>query len=280
MIRLSSTRSFVILALGASLAIGCAKKTDQVATDSTLADVPIHATAVMIVPADSSPDFNNAKLVIIAPREGQVLPKANDSVFVVLNVTGMDLAKPTDSDSTRGIAYSKQGSHVHVIVDEKPYMGDYKNGQPLNVGVLASGKHTIRAFPSRSYHESVKAPGAFSSRTFYVGSGPAKGVKDTTGPNLKGPMLTYSRPKGTYSVADAKKLLLDFYVTGAKLGPDDYKIAVSIDGKDMGTLTNWTPYYIMGLDPGKHTISLKLLDPKGDVVPGAFNSPSSEITIQ
>ncbi len=273
---------FFCLALGATLAVGCAKRTDLATTDSTktTSDSTKPAAVISIIPADSSMDFPKAKLLIVSPREGQVLPKATDSVGVIMNVTGMELAKPTGNDSVRGVAYSKQGQHVHVIVDGKPYMADYKNGQPFFIGVLTPGKHTIRAFPSRSYHESVKSAGAFATRTFYVGNGPAKGLKDTTGPDLKGPMLTYSRPKGTYTAAEAQKLLLDFYVTNAKLSPTDYQVDVTIDGKEITKLTKWQAYYITGLGTGKHTVSLKLMDPKGNVVAGAFNSPSMDITVQ
>src|SRR5204862_1172745 len=116
---------------------------------------------VKIEPATGSPQYPDAKLTIVSPREGQVLKNAMDSVMVVMQVSGTKLEVPTGADSTRGIAYSKQGQHVHVIVDDKPYMADYKNGQPFNVGLLAPGMHTIRAFPSYSWHESIKSKNAF-----------------------------------------------------------------------------------------------------------------------
>jgi hypothetical protein len=286
--RLSSTRLFSFVALASILVAsstmlaGCAKKSDQAKTDSThiTTDTAKTTAVIAIIPADSSMDFPNAKLLIVSPREGQVLTKASDSVGVIMNVTGMELGLPTGNDSARGVAYSKQGSHVHVIIDEKPYMADYKNGQPFMVGMLAAGKHTIRAFPSRSYHESVKSAGAFATRTFYVENGPEKGMKDTMGPDLKAPMLTYSRPKGTYTAAEAQKLLLDFYVSNAKLGPKDYSVDVTVDGKEISKLTKWQAYYITGLGTGKHTIQLALLDKDGKIVAGAFNAPKMEITVQ
>jgi hypothetical protein len=268
--------AFVALAL---FTVGCAKKTDQNAQnpDSTAASSKVE---VKIIPADQSPAFPDAKLEIVSPKEGQVFKNADDSFMVVMKVTGMDLAKPTDGDSTKGIAYSKQGQHVHVIIDSKPYMADYKNGEPFNVGVLAPGEHTIRAFPSRSWHESVKESAAFATRTFYVGSGPEKGGTDSMAATLKGPMLTYSRPKGTYSSDEGKKLLLDFFVSNAKLGASDYKVTVSVDALAIDTITDWKPYYITGLTSGKHSISLQLLDPKGAPASGMYNSPMGELTIQ
>ena len=179
---------------------------------------------VTIEPAEHGPEYRSARIQIISPREGQVLENAQDSVFVVLNVTGMEIAKPTQGDSTRGINYSKEGQHIHVIIDDKPYMANYRNGQPFNVGVLAAGAHTIRVFPSRSWHESVKTNGAFASRVFYVGEKPAD---DSLVNELKKPFITYSRPKGNYGVSDSV-LLLDFYATNLKLDSAGHKVKVSI----------------------------------------------------
>jgi hypothetical protein len=278
--------SLSAVVVAGSLLASCAKRNDTTVTDTThVQDSTNHTAAsqpqnVTIQPAEAGPDYKNAKLTIVSPREGQVIAKPQDSVMVVMQVSGMELAKPTEGDSTKGIAFSKQGQHVHVIVDDKPYMADYVNGQPFNVGVLAPGKHTLRAFPSRSWHESVKTAGAFATRTFYVGEGPAKGAKDTTGPNLKAALLTYSRPKGTYSKKDAEKLLLDFFVSNAKLGENDYKVKVAVDGKEVSTITDWKPYYLSGLSSGDHTVTLQLIDPKGNPVPGAFNNPTGKITVQ
>ena len=261
----------ILLPLLLCLLVSCGRKTDQTASlDSTT------APKIAIEPATGSPPYPDAKLVIVSPKEGEVLKNALDSVRVVMQVTGMELAIPTGADSTKGIAYSKQGQHIHVIIDEKPYMADYKNGQPFNVGVLAPGKHTIRAFPSYSWHESIKAPESFAARTFSVGAAPS----GNTGANdLKAPLLTYSRPKGSYTGSDAGRVLLDFFVANATLGPDAYRVMLAIDGNAITDIVKWQPYFITGLAKGKHTISLQLIDRNGKAVPGGYNNPSQEITI-
>jgi hypothetical protein len=247
----------------------CSKKADETAVDTT--------QHIQVIAAPHF-DYPDAKLVIVSPREGQILKNAADSVLVVMQVSGETLGIPTGADSTMGIAYSKQGQHVHIIVDDKPYMAYYKNGQPFNVGVLAPGMHTIRAFPSFSWHESIKSPNAFSTRTFYVGS---SATDNMTPPNdLNGPLLTYSRPKGTYTGGEDAKVLLDFFVSKATLAPDGYKVKLWVDTTAMADITHWQPYYIEGLGNGKHTIKLELVDAKGSVVPGPYNSPSGEITIK
>src|SRR5579872_490588 len=146
---------FFILALVSAELASCGKRSEQTAQDSTLADRG--APQIQVVPAPQM-TYPDAKLAIVTPREGQLLKNANDSVLVVMQVSGTELGVHTDADSTLGIAYARQGQHVHVIVDDKAYMADFKNGQPFNVGVLAPGAHTIRAFPSFSWHESIKSP--------------------------------------------------------------------------------------------------------------------------
>ena len=257
------------------LAAGCGKKSEQTAVvDTTLKQIRI----VKIEPVTGSPEYPHAKLTIVSPREGQVIKDAKDSVRIVMQVAGTTLGVPTDADSTKGIAYSKDGQHVHIIIDGKPYMANYKNGQPFNVGVLSPGLHTIRAFPSYSWHESIKSPNAFATRTFYVGLEP-KQITTPPANNLNGPLLTYSRPKGSYMGNDTEKILLDFYLTNATLAPDSYKIKFWIDSTAMLDIVKWQPYYIEGLAKGKHTIQMQLVDPKGNAVPGPYNNPSMEIMV-
>jgi hypothetical protein len=264
--------------LMAGLAVaGCTKSDKTAATDTTESVAVAAPSNVTITPVGDSAHYPKVKLQIVSPREGQVLTNANDSVRIVMMVTGYRLGKPTSGDSAKGIAYSKEGQHVHVIVDDKPYMANYKNGQPFNVGVLAPGAHTIRAFPSYSWHESIKSPGAFATKTFYVGKGPDD-ANAAPSNNLQGPLLTYSRPKGTYTTG--QPVLLDFYVSNAELSADGYKVAVSVDGKQIETLDTWQPYYLKGLAAGKHTIHLQLLDAKGNPVPGSYNSPEQEIEVK
>ncbi|MFI5202198.1 MAG: hypothetical protein ACHQNE_07410 [Candidatus Kapaibacterium sp.] len=250
----------------------CGKHAEPAATGGQATN----SRQIQVIPAPQVA-YPPAKIKIIAPREGEVLKNSKDSVRIVMQVIGMKLGVPTDADSTLGIAYAKLGQHIHVIVDDHAYMADFKNGQPFNVGVLSPGMHTIRAFPSFSWHESMKSPEAFATRTFFVGQAPKPNTAQEN--NLNGPLLTYSRPKGTYSGAEGAKVLLDFYVSNATVAPDTYHIKLWIDGAAMPDITAWQPYYIEGLSTGKHTIHLQLVAPNGSVVPGPFNSPSEEITI-
>ncbi len=258
------------LAAGLLSIVGCDNNSadDHTTTDTAAANAP---KEVRIVKGEHGPAFPDAKLTVISPAADAVITA--DSVLVHVSLAGVDLATPTAGEQSKGINYSKDGQHIHVIIDDKPYMAMYKQDS-FSVGALAEGAHTLRAFPSRSWHESIKVPGAFVSHTFYV-------KKKTGTPVLQAgqPLLTYSRPKGDYSGADAERVLLDFYVTNAELGADKYKVVASVDGQVKDTLVEWIPYYIEGLSDGDHTVHLQLIGPDNQPVPGTFNAAEQKIRV-
>lgn len=226
---------------------------------------------LQIVKGTPGPDYPDARLTVLAPAKDAVVTA--DSVLVKVDLKGVDLEAPTAGEQSQGIAFSKDGQHIHVIIDDKPYMAMYKTDS-FSVGKLAEGPHTLRAFPSRSWHESIKTPGAFVAYTFYV-------KKQTGTPAIAegAPLLTYSRPKGEYKGKDAKKILLDFHLSNATLGPDKYKVIATVDGTLTDTLTEWVPYFIEGLSDGEHTVKLELIGPDGKPVPGTYNTAERKITV-
>jgi len=261
----------VPLTAAALLSLGACGKS---APDTDGADTTATATGpaeIRIVKGEHGPDYPEAKLAVLAPAPDAVV--TGDSVLVKVQLSGVELTAPTNGEQSKGIAYSKEGQHIHVIIDDKPYMAMYKLDS-FSVGALTPGIHTLRAFPSRSWHESIKKPGAFVAYNFYV-----KEKSGTPSMDPAGPLLTYSRPKGDYSGADAKRVLLDFFLSNVELGPGKYKVVASVDGQVKDTLTEWIPYYIEGLADGSHTIRLELLGPDGKVVPGAYNTAEREIRI-
>lgn len=227
----------------------------------------------------STPSYSDASLGIDEPKEGVVYPEAPSRVD--LNLSGVDLGVPTPGADERGIAMSGKGQHVHLIVDNLPYQAvyDVSGLAELSTPSLDSGLHVLRAFPSRQWHESVKSDGAFAMTHFFVGDTTRQGVR-TQLPYVPGePVLTYSRPKGTYEGAAADSIMVDFWLTGAELGPDDHRVRLVVDDSLTWTLEDWVPHYLLGLGDGEHEISLQLLAPDLTPVPGAFNQTSRTITV-
>ncbi|MEO8041122.1 MAG: hypothetical protein ABI646_00810, partial [Acidobacteriota bacterium] len=221
---------------------------------------------------------------------------------------------------------TQMGNHIHVILDNQPYEAYYELGQPFELRNVADGQHTLRVFPSRPWHESYKKDGAFQMVKFTVTNGGAvankpaatnggqqmsnvnantnmnanaapregKDMQNSTAgavdPNK--PLLTYSRPKGEYKGADAESIMIDFWLSNARIkgapwfGGDkiralpELRIRYSVDGGQAQYIDKWAPIWLSGWAAGKHTIKLELVDEDGGLVDnGGYNSTTREITI-
>lgn len=96
------------------------------------------------------------------------------------------------------------------------------------------------------------------------------------------PLLTYSRPKGEYKGADADSIMIDFWLSNAKLKGDggDYRVRYSVDGGEAKYLDKWEPVWFSGWISGKHTVKLELIDASGNPVEnGGYNTTSRDITV-
>ncbi len=180
------------------------------------------------------------------------------------------------------------GPHLHVILDNQPYIPVYDVNIPLVLKDLSAGTHTLRVFASRPWHESFKNEGAYAQTTFHVLT---KSSDNNPDPNL--PLLTYSRPNGNYG---AEPIMLDFYLgnaplhTGAQenlegeesnVGSNigNWRIRCTINGESF-VLDNWETIYLKGFKPGKNWVELEFLDNEGNPVKNVFNSTVRMIDYQ
>jgi hypothetical protein len=194
------------------------------------------------------------------PKDGTLIE--GYSVGPVIMSTGY----PIYMDSER-----KKGQHIHVILDNESYEADYDSWRAFNppdgkFNNLKEGTHTLRAFPVREWHESIKQPdGAFDLVVFDV-------KRSTPGLNIdqKAPLLTYSCPTGEYKwEEDPRGILLDFYVTNATLSPNGYKVKYTLNGTKSVVLDRWEPVWWKydELTPGDQKLRLELLDSNMKPVP-------------
>ena len=159
-------------------------------------------------------DAAKPTLKIVSPGKNAVIN--GSKVEVKLSLSGDLKGYMPHKDPATG-----KGNHIHVILDNQPYEAYYELGQPFELRNVAAGKHTLRVFPSRPWHESYKTSGAFQMVTFTVKGGgdaskptmtnngqtmatpaaaPPREGKDfpasTAGDvNSSKPLLTYSRPR-------------------------------------------------------------------------------------
>ena len=275
----------------------------------TVVDRPQKIVDMMAARGDQ--DKATPTLKIIEPKADSTVNSS--TVKVKLQLSG-DLKgyKPMMDPETH------MGNHIHVILDNQPYEAYYNIDQPFELRNVADGEHTLRVFPSRPWHESFKNDGAFAMVKFTVKNGGGDATKPATtnsgqqmsnakanvnsnanvsatpeGKDMqasnvgstfdpKKPLLTYSRPKGEYKGGDADAVMIDFWLSNAKLVGDggEYRVRYTVDNGDAKYIDKWGPIWLSGWTAGKHTIKLELVDQSGQTVDnGGYNATSREITI-
>ncbi len=254
-----------------------------------------------LMKARGEQDEAKPTIKIVSPAKDAVIN--GSKVEVKLDLSGELKGYMPHKDPATG-----KGNHVHVILDNQPYEAYYELGQPFELRNVVAGKHTLRVFPSRPWHESYKNDGAFQMVTFTMkGGGDASKptttssgqtvASPTTTPAREGkdfpsstagevdatkPLLTYSRPKGEYKGEDADPIMIDFWLTGAKLQGDggEYRVRYIVDDDEPKFIDKWEPVWFSGWTGGKHTVRIELLDKDGRPVEnGGYNTTSREITV-
>ncbi len=232
------------------------------------------APAVVLVQGAASPDpaLPYPITKIVAPTKDEVISAANAANFEVkLDVKNW----PTAPGS----------SHVHLILDNHPYkplydwtaltkLSELTDGQPLS-----EGEHILVAFPGRANHESVKTKNALAIVEFSVGK------KGSDRDDVRKPRLIYSRPKGIYKGEMANHVLIDFQLLNAALAPKKDHVKIEVAGPGISQPLTATaeqfgaPYYLDNLQSGDYTVTLTLLGPDGQQVPGDWNKTRRVIQI-
>lgn len=309
--------SFAVLcATVALLALaGCTTNPDNENTTATRITPPPPTQTLSVATRPSSitelmkqrgeQDEAQPELRIVSPAKDAVIDGAN--VEVKLQLAG-DLRgyKPHKDPAT------EKGNHIHVILDNEPYEAYYELNRPFELRNVTEGKHTLRVFASRPWHESYKNAASFQMVSFTVkGGGDAKKPTTTNGgatmannnsaanatparegkdmPASEGgdvdatkPLLTYSRPKGEYKGEEADPIMIDFWLTNAKLIGDGgpYRVRYIVDDDEPRFIEHWEPIWLSGWLAGKHTVRLELLDTNDlPVNNGGYNTTTREITI-
>jgi hypothetical protein len=205
---------------------------------------------------------NQPQIKILGPKPNEVLQ--DNTVSVQFQVKDLAIFK----NEKFGL-----GPHLHVLLDNQNYQAVYDVKQPLVLSDLSPGTHILRAFASRPWHESFKNEGAYAQVTFHVFT-----KTNENRPEAEQPLLTYSRPQGTYG---AEPILLDFYLTNAPLhlvaqedakdDIPDWRIRVTVNGDDF-VLDRWEPIYLKGFKPGKNWVKLEYIDENGNPLNNVFST--------
>ncbi|MGH9908829.1 MAG: hypothetical protein ACRD8U_24995, partial [Pyrinomonadaceae bacterium] len=166
--------SALMVSLAVVLFANCSSNNDNAHTTAETRINPPPTQNLQIVPrpqaivdemrARGEQDEAKPILRILSPAEGAVI---TGSIVVVRIALDGDLkGYQPHQDSVTG-----QGNHIHIILDNEPYEAYYELDQPFELRNVVAGKHTLRVFPSRPWHESHKNEGAFQMVTFTVRGG-------------------------------------------------------------------------------------------------------------
>ena len=304
---------FFICTLLLTALSGCTSQNDNTHTTATTTVSPPVAQELTTVSRPQSieelmkqrgeQDQAQPTLTVLSPANNSTI--SGSTVEVKLELSGDLKGYMPHKDPATG-----KGNHIHLILDNQPYEAYYEINQPFELRNVAEGKHTLRLFPSRPWHESFKNNGAFEMVTFTVKGGgdtskptttnkgetmaspaaspqPSREGKDV-GKSMAGevsatnPLLTYSRPKGDYSGAEADPLMIDFWLSNARLRDEggEYRVRYTIDGAQTGFIDKWGPIWLSGWTTGKHTVKLELIDKNGNAVEnGGYNSTTRDINV-
>ena len=205
---------------------------------------------IKISKVEGSPKYEDAALVLNELNSRSELEFSFD-------VKNYKLGAQTEHEFQYSLANSKKGQHIHLIINNNPYSAHYTNKFKKK---LDPDNGVILAFLSRSYHESVKNKNAY----IFTQYGDLEKI------DLDKQYLFYSRPKGTYTGQDTKKLLLDFYLVNTTISKNGNKVRATINDEEF-LIDEWSPYYIEGLPKGEVKIKLELINSSGELIDSPFN---------
>ncbi|PHI21715.1 phosphopeptide-binding protein [Lewinellaceae bacterium SD302] len=188
------------------------------------------------------------------------------------DVSGYEFGVQTPDAEQLMCANSDKGQHIHLIIDNEPYMAKY---EPSFEQDITDGEHYMLTFLSRSYHQSIKRDRAARVAKVMSQDGAFTSMED-----IKEPMLFYSRPKGTYRGKKAtENIMVDFYPINAPFA-EGYTVMAELDGEPLAKFSDWKSYYIKGMGMGEHTLTLTLMDKEGKAVDAPLNPVSRTFTLE
>jgi len=258
----------------ALLLVSCGESanTDQSTNTDSVQVAPREITTA---PVPASPEFPGAAISITSAKAEKV---GADSIKLhfTFGVKNYELKSQTADAEGKQCNNSAQGQHIHFILDNKPYSALYEPKHSVTLP-MNSDEHYLLVFLSRSYHESLKNKEAAAIYHFKIDeNGKLQKLDDP-----KTPMVFYSRPKGDYLGKDTANVLFDFYVWNTTLGAD-YKVNAQINsGENQKTMdvTEWKPQFLQGLNMGKSSITLTLMDKDGKAIEGPNTTVTREFNL-
>jgi hypothetical protein len=239
--------TYTILFAACLTFIACQNETEETTQQQQTQEATPDVT---LAAYDASTEFPDAKLNGFTYADGKFTYDYDSETY--------ELGQQTTDAPTKMCANSAKGQHIHFIVNDEPYKAFY-TAEFENV--MEDGTYNLLSFLSRSYHESIKNGTAYLAKKVTFEGGKLTGSED-----IEEPMLFYSRPKGTYTGDETKKVMLDFFIANTELSEAGNQVKVTVNGEDFATVSEWKPYFLENLPMGTNTVTLELIDAAGETI--------------
>jgi hypothetical protein len=197
---------------------GCQPPNDNANTTASSSVTPIAVQNLTVVPrpqkivdmmiARGEQDQAKPIIKIVSPAANATIN--GSTVDVKLELSGDLKGYMPHKDPVTG-----KGNHIHVILDNQPYEAYYDTTQPFELRNVTEGKHTLRVFPSRPWHESYKNEGTFQMAAFSV-----KGGGDASKPTTTKDGQTMASPTKSPAVQKPADATSSASPTPAREGKD------------------------------------------------------------
>jgi hypothetical protein len=285
----------------------CSSDNDNMHTTATTYVTPAPTQILNLVPRPVwietliSDQSNQASPVvsILSPLENENLPA--NTISVKLSLRGdLPIYRFQNAAAAGSIVGAlTTGDHLHLVLDNLPAQECFDPTKPITFHDLSPGRHTLRVFAARPWHESYKNASAFQMVVFNVAGPKDKNVRvnDTAIADPARPVLTYSSPNDEFKNDSAasglivshnlpaaktegpEPVMIDFWLSNAKLKGDggDYRVRYFVDDDDARYIDKWAPIWLSGWTPGKHSVRVELLGADQYPVPGGITT--REITV-
>ncbi len=199
-------------------------------------------------------------ILLRSPKEGEVLPTQDVTIkFKLKNF----------------VAY-EGGPHLHIFLDDQPYVSYEKSVEPYTFRGVRPGAHAIRIVLTKANGESYKNPEAFALVNFYV-------LQKTDRPlfDLSKPILTVNLPHtGYYKGWLSDKIEFDFLLRNIALRKDGPHLRYTLDGLTHDLFSPEPVFWTNARRIGTHHLKVELLDANNNPIKSnPFLTTKREFTV-
>jgi hypothetical protein len=223
--------------------------------------IVLEKKGIKLIEANDFPLFSDTKLSM--ESDSTLFQFGPNKIELILENYG--LGGSTTDQNEKNTRLNSTGQFIYLIKDQTKI----KKVSNINFDFdLKRGLNSFFVIPSRSYEMSIKNDNSWLAFELEV----TDTKKRAKYRSISEPAVFICSPSGRYNEGISEKVLFDFFLANTTISPEGNKVKLSIDNKTSFIIDNWAPYYIEGLNNGKHFFKAELLDKDGKTLPGKYSS--------